>query len=62
MARNHFKRKKAREKNVPLQVAPEPVQEKQIPRGETLKPARHGGYTHSFNYYEYTIPAKEAAK
>lgn len=35
--------------------------EKQVSRGETLRPAVHGGYSHAFNYYEYTIPAKKGA-
>jgi hypothetical protein len=35
--------------------------EKQVSRGETLRPAVHGGYSHAFNYYEYTMPAKKGA-
>jgi hypothetical protein len=63
MSRNHFKRKK--KKAIAPNISTEKLivkEDKPAPRGETIKPARNGGYTHSFNYYEVVIPAKGEAK
>jgi len=67
MARKHYKKRKKKDKPAQdhirgvtqMMVDPPPVAEpKQISRGESMRPATHGGYRHTFSYYEVTIPAK----
>lgn len=59
MARNHYKPRKRRDKTTPASKEWQ-LEDRQPTRGESIRPATHGGYRHSFNYYEYTIQAKGA--
>ncbi len=61
MSRKHYKprKKRAKEHAPDVKLHAESVTDSpQMSRGESLKPATHGGYRHTFSYYEVTIPAK----
>ena len=66
MSRKHYKKRKKKDKPAPdhirgvtqMVVDPAVAEPKQITRGESIRPAVHGGYRHSFSYYEHTIPMK----